>query len=114
MSKEEVVRVPIPKSMFEIATNLGMVKVGEVCVHLHSENMIIKEALARGLRLMMIEKLVGDELTMKYAKKNAVSIYASLLKESVKTASETTGVREALAGLPEAEVNGVGRKRKET
>ncbi len=81
-----------------------MVKVGTVEVHLHSESLIIKEALARGLRLMMIERVISDRLTDKYAKRNAVNLYTSLLKSSVETASETTeNSREALAGLPEAE-----------
>ena len=90
--------------MFDIATGLGMVKVGEVEVHLHTESLIIKEALARGLRLMMIERIVSDELTEKYARKNAVSIYTSLLKRTVERVGETTEKsREALAQLPEAE-----------
>ena len=94
----------IPKKLFEIATNLGMVKVGTVEVHLHSESLIIKEALARGLRLMVIERTVSDKLAEKFARRNAVSIYTSLVNRTVEIASETTEKsREALAQLPEAE-----------
>ncbi len=91
MSKEEVVRVAIPKNLFEIATKLGMIKVGDIEVHLHPESSIIREAVTRGLRFMMIEKAVIDSLAEKDVKKNARKIYTSLVSRPVKSASEITG-----------------------
>ncbi len=104
MSKEEYVSVHIPRVLFDMATKLGTVRVGEVMVHLHSEKAIVREAIARGLKLMLIERMISDTLAEKYAKKNAVSIYTSLLKGDVERASELRKCGEALAGLPEAEV----------
>lgn len=104
MNKEDVVRVAVPKSLFEMATKLGMVKVGEVVVHLHSENMIVREALARGLKLMTIEKAIVDSMSEKDVKKNARGIYTSLVTIPAESASETAGKgREALAQLEDAE-----------
>lgn len=96
--KERFVSVAIPKSLFEIACKLGRVKVGEVEINLYGERMIVREALARGLKLMMIERVIADTLTEKYVRGNAKRVYASLITIPAEGASETAGKgREALA-----------------
>lgn len=105
MSKEEIVRVAVPKKIFDIATRLGTVRVGDVNIHLHTEAMIIKEAVARGLRLMVIEDMVSNEIAERYARKNAKRICTSLITRTADGTSEAAvNMREALVPLKELEV----------
>jgi hypothetical protein len=103
MSREEIVSVAIPKSLFEIATRLGTVKVGAIEVHLHTERAIVREALARGLKLMVIEREIVDRLSGNYARMNAGKVFTSLVTAAERASETAAKGREALAQLEDVE-----------
>jgi len=103
MRKDEFVSVAIPKSLFEIATKLGTVRVGTIEVHLHTERAIVGEALARGLKLMVIEKAIADRLSERYVRMNAGRVYTSLVTAAERASETAAKGREALAQLKDVE-----------
>lgn len=103
MSKSEFVSVAIPKSLFEIATKLGTVRVGVIDVHLHTERAIVREALARGLKLMVIEREIVNRLAEKYVRMNTGKVYTSLVTAAERASETAAKGREALAPLEDVE-----------
>jgi hypothetical protein len=87
MNKEDTVRIAVPRKLIDIVDKLTRVRVGDAEVVLHTETAIIKEALVRGLRLMMIEREVIDELAEKAAHIKGVRVYTSLVREAKGTPS---------------------------
>lgn len=108
MSDESaVVRIAVPKVLYGFASSLAKVKVGDTVVQLHNETSIVREALARGLRLMMIERKELDMLATRDAKKGAKKIYTSLVKTAESASESASVLRSACA------INGVGNMEEE-
>ena len=103
MSEDEVenwehATIKVPSILIQMADKLSVLKVGEVMVDLKSRAAVIREAVARGLRIMMIERAILDEIVEENAAGDAKRIYSSLVIIPAEGAGETVGKgREAPA-----------------
>jgi len=94
----EYTRIKVPSILIQMAEKLSVLKMGEVMVDLKSRAAVIREAVARGLRVMMIERAILDEIVEENAAGDAERIYSSLVMIPAEGAGETVGKgREAPA-----------------
>ena len=98
MESWEHATIKVPPILIQMAEKLSVLKIGEVMVDLKSRAAVIREAVARGLRVMLIEREILDKIIEENAAGDAERIYSSLVIIPAESAGETVGKgREAPA-----------------
>jgi len=98
--------VKVPTELRDVINDLKYLKLKGDKIKMYTTSDIVREALLKGLRLMLFERAIYDVIIEKEARAGAERIYASLNKEPVvEKPQAATGVGEALeeAGVKKME-----------
>jgi hypothetical protein len=78
------ITLKVPKELKGIVEEMRFLKLGEDKLKIYTVADIVREALLKGLRLMLVEREVFEKMLEGEAKEGASRIYASLVKSEEK------------------------------